>query len=173
MSISSHYCTIMPQPDKTEVITQIQVSTDNYDQLWSNGDFLSMIKPARVITIIDKFCHNSAGILSKEQISAFFHTRSPGVVIGRWDFLSIRLHLSQQGLALVGCWLNLSRLLISWQKVRIQGEIDYHLLDNLEIEKMFENDARFKELNMTEFIFKTIPDITVVRIQYVDRFTQD
>ena len=103
----------------------------------------------------------------------FFHARSPGVVIGRWDFLSIRLHLSQQGLALVGCWLNLSRLLISWQKVRIQGEIDYHLLDNLEIEKMFENDARFKELNMTEFIFKTIPDITVVRIQYVDRFTPD
>ena len=36
---------------------------------------------------------------------------------------------------------------------------------------MFENDARFKELNMTEFIFKTIPDITVVRIQYVDHFT--
>lgn len=34
---------------------------------------------------------------------------------------------------------------------------------------MFENDARFKELNMTEFIFKTIPDITVVRIQYVDQ----
>ena len=108
-----------------------------------------------------------------KNISQFFHARSPGVVIGRWDFLSIRLHLSQQGLALVGCWLNLSRLLISWQKVRIQGEIDYHLLDNLEIEKMFENDARFKELNMTEFIFKTIPDITVVRIQYVDRFTPD
>ena len=36
---------------------------------------------------------------------------------------------------------------------------------------MFENDARFKELNMTEFIFKTIPDITIGRIQYVDRST--
>ena len=129
-----------------------------------------MIKPARVISLIDKFLPQLSRNFERRTYLSFFHARSPGVVIGRWDFLSIRLHLSQQGLALVGCWLNLSRLLISWQKVRIQGEIDYHLLDNLEIEKMFENDARFKELNMTEFIFKTIPDITIGRIQYVDRF---